>query len=151
MFLCLPTWSRARGGRAARTKRRPQAAAAAAAAARRDGGSREHQIGDAAKGRAFMLLGGRVDPRVVLKTHARLEIGAFEFGGLGRRWAPLCPFDPSGAGRLTRGAGAGSGPTWRFVNGQRLLLNTAFQIPGRCGCGTGGGDRSRGWHTPRGS
>jgi hypothetical protein len=96
-----------------------------------------------------MLLGGRVDPRVVLKTHARLEIGAFEFGGLGRRWAPLCPFDPSGAGRLTRGAGAGSGPTWRFVNGQRLFLNTAFQIPGRCGCGAGGGGSDHGGGTRR--
>lgn len=94
---CLPTRSRARGGRAARTKRRPQAAAAAAAAARRDGGGREHQIGDAAKGRAFMLLGGRVDPGVVLKTHARLELVLSNLR-LGRGWAPLWPFDPSGTG-----------------------------------------------------
>jgi hypothetical protein len=34
-------------------------------------------------------------------------------------------------GRLTRGAGPGSGPTWRwfsFGNGQRLFFSTAFQI-----------------------
>lgn len=62
-------------GRAARTTRRLPAAAAAA---RRGGGGREHQIGEAAKGLAFMLLAGRVDPRVVLKTLARN--GVFEFG-----------------------------------------------------------------------
>jgi hypothetical protein len=47
------------------SSRQPRSADEAEAAERRGGGGREHRIGDAAKGRTFMLPAGRVDPRVV--------------------------------------------------------------------------------------
>jgi hypothetical protein len=53
-----------------------------------------------------MLLAGRVDPRVVLKTEAR-KMG---FSNSGRRWAPPLPVDPAGGGGWRVGQERDRGP-----------------------------------------